>query len=155
MSPAESDLTLLLHQTRDENIANALQALSRNGLPHYSEAAQEQNRERLTALYDAAVESIARRTLEPTTRHARAVANERFKAGFDLHEVHTAFNVLEEALWRTITQRLEPSRYPEALGMVSTVLGAGKEALAVEYVALAGHGSFRSLDLTALFHGTA
>ena len=52
-------------------------------------------------------------------------------------------------------ERLEPAQYPEAFGLVSTALGAGKQALAIEYVALASRNrEVRSLDLTALFKGT-
>jgi hypothetical protein len=60
-----------------------------------------------------------------------------------------------EVIWRRITARMEPQQYPEALGLVSTVLGAGKQALAIEYVALVSRNrDVRSLDLTALFKGT-
>jgi hypothetical protein len=37
---------------------------------------------------------------------------------------------------------------------MSTVLGAGKDALARTYVSLAGHRHVTSLDLSALFRGT-
>ena len=50
---------------------------------------------------------------------------------------------------------MEPSQYPEAFGLVSTVLGAGKQALATTYVALVSQNQdVHSLDLTALFKGT-
>ncbi len=48
----------------------------------------------------------------------------------------------------------EPTHYAETLGHVSTILGAGKDALARRYVSLATDTRAPSLDLRALFTGT-
>jgi len=42
----------------------------------------------------------------------------------------------------------------ESLGLLTTVLGVGKDALARTYVSLASHEHVPSLDLRALFEGT-
>jgi hypothetical protein len=149
------DLLLILEQTRTESVDHALAGLSRATLPHYSASGGEQNRQRLAALYDLVVECVRNRSLIPMTEYARGLARARHKDGFDLQEVHTAFNVLEEVIWRSITVHLKPAQYPEAFGLASTVLGAGKQALAIEYVALAAaHQEMHSLDLSAMFKGT-
>lgn len=149
------DLPKLLQETRTESIDRALAGLSRATLPHYSASDAEQNRNRLAKLYDLALEGVKTHSLIPMTEYARSLARERHKDGFDLQEVHTAFNVLEEVIWRAITVRLTPQQYPEAFGLASTVLGAGKQALAIEYVALASSNQeMHSLDLSALFKGT-
>jgi hypothetical protein len=149
------ELPRLLEETRAEAVADAIQGLSRATLPHYTASRTEQNRERLARLYDLTTACVATRTLLPMIEYAQGVARERYKDGFDLEEVHTAFNVLEEVIWRRITSRMEPLQYPEAFGLVSTVLGAGKQALAIEYVALVSQNrDVHSLDLTALFKGT-
>jgi hypothetical protein len=85
--------------------------------------------------------------------HADVVARERFEAGYDLSEVLTAFNVLEEAIWTRVLAELPPSEYAEALGLISTVLGTGKDALACRYVTLASKVKATSLDLQSLFTG--
>ena len=155
MKTHTQDLALLLRERRDQNIERAFESLNRSGLPHYSSSAGQQNLHRLSALYDVTLDCVERRTLVPMHDHARSVARERHAGGFGLQEVHTAFNVLEEVLWNAITEHLAPEEYPEAFGLVSTVLGAGKQSLAVEYVALADpRARFESLDLTALFKGT-
>ncbi len=46
-----------------------------------------------------------------------------------------------------------PDELAEALGLVGTVLGAAKDALARAYVSLAGKSKAPSLDLSALFEG--
>jgi hypothetical protein len=68
--------------------------------------------------------------------------------------VQTAFNVLEEAMWRKIVAVTPPEHLAEAIGLLTTVLGAGKDALARTYVALATNQHVASLDLGALFQGT-
>ena len=146
---------LLLHN-RTPAIDEALQGLSRAALPHYSADQRAANRLRLEKLYDLCVQCIAERSLIPICIHARQVARERHREGFHFSEVHTAFNVLEEVIWRLITSNLQPPQLVAALGQASTVLGAGKQALAIEYVQLAGHPDpATSLDLSALFKGTA
>lgn len=149
------ELASLLEEWRSEAIADATEGLSRATLPHYTASRAEQNRERLAKLYDLTAACVATRTLLPMIEYAQGVARERYKDGFGLEEVHTAFNVLEEVIWRKITGRMEPSLYPEAFGLVSTVLGAGKQELAIEYVALVSRSrDVHSLDLSALFKGT-
>jgi hypothetical protein len=151
-----NQLTQLLAAERESLLAAALEALAHRGLPHYPAAATEENRARLGRLYDVVVASLGDRTLTPIRDHAQAVARARVRDGLGLREVHTAFNVLEEVLWRAVTGALAPADCAPALGLVSTVLGAGKEALALEYVALADPRQRQDvLDPAALFRGTA
>jgi len=146
------DLTQLLAESRTTIISEALQGLTRATLPHYEASDAEQNSERLSKLFDLTLRGVDTRTLIPIVEYARGVARQRYDDGFGLQEVHAAFNVLEEVIWRTIAARLQPLQYPEAFGLVSTVLGAGKQALALEWVSLAGHHhAAKSLDLSAMF----
>lgn len=149
------DLHELLLENRARAVDEALVGLSRSALPHYSVERSAQNRVRLERLYDLCLQCIADRSLTPICDYARQVAGERHREGIDLREVHTAFNVLEESIWRLITANMQPPEVVRALGQASTVLGAGKQALAIEYVNLAGHHDpGQSLDLTELFKGT-
>jgi hypothetical protein len=146
------ELAQLLKQFRTAIVADALSGLSRATLPHYTSSDAASNETRLAKLFDLTQECVDTRTLIPIVSYARTVARERYDDGFGLQEVHTAFNVLEEVIWRTITAELQPPQYPEAFGLASTVLGAGKQALALEWVSLAGHNkAAQTLDLSALF----
>ena len=145
----------LLLRNRAQAIDEAMQGLTRAALPHYSADQTAANRRRLERLYDLCLRCIAERSLIPICEYARQVAGERHREGFHFQEVHTAFNVLEEVIWRLITANLQPPQLVTALGQASTVLGAGKQALAIEFVRLAGHPDpAESLDLSALFKGT-
>ena len=100
------------------------------------------------------LDALRSRNLGPIVASAEQVARERFEAGYDLSEVQTAFNALEEATWSRIFAGLQPTQFAEALGLVGTILGAAKDALARTYVSLATNTHAPSLDLQALFAGT-
>jgi hypothetical protein len=148
------ELAQLLHDSSDEILAAANLAVERTQLKNYLRDGKEHTHQRLKALFVLATRAVKERNLGPMIAHAETIARERFNAGFDLAEVQTAFNVLEEAMWTRIVQTMPPSEYGEALGLVSTVLGAGKDALARTYVTLASKSHAGSLNLHSLFAGT-
>ncbi len=105
-------------------------------------------------LYSTLIESVKTKSLIPMMNHAETIATERFASGYDLYEVQTAINELEEAIWKRIFKEIKPDELAEALGIVSTVLGAGKDTLARTYVSLATKSKVSSLNLQALFKGS-
>lgn len=149
------NLLQLLQERETLIIDEATEALSRSQLKHYNSAGASWNRQRLKALYDLARTSIRERNLIPLMDYMDQIARERFAAGFDIHEIQTAVNVLEESIWRQISQLVPPDELAEAFGLVSTVLGAAKDTLARTYVSLASQNKAPSLDLNALFQGTS
>ncbi len=148
------DLSKLLHEHLNEILSEAENSLSRAHLTHYDKAGEDHNRQKLRALYVLAVRAIAEKNLGPMLSHAETIARERYESGFDLSEVQTAFNVLEESAWKFIMKNLPPAEFGEAIGLVSTVLGAGKDMLGRTYVTLASKSKSPSLDLRSLFAGT-
>jgi hypothetical protein len=143
----------MLERAREPVLADARRALESARLQHYGASSPEENAQRLRALYEVLEASVASRAVLPMVRHAERIARERHQSGFDLAEVQTAFNVLEEALWRQITAQLPPADYPEAYGLTSTILGAGKQSVALQYVALARATGAPAVDVEALFSG--
>lgn len=142
-------------QNRVEDIlAEAYQAMARARLKSYETAGPEQTKQRLQTLYDLVIQCVRERNLTPMRMHAKAIANERYESGFDLWEVQTAFNVLEEAIWLRIMKELPPAQFAEAVGLVSTLLGAGKDTLARTYIGLASKAHAPSLNVQSLFAGT-
>lgn len=135
-------------------VERAQAALTSSHAHHYDSADSNEVRERLETLFELLLQALAARDLGPVLRHARQVARERFTAGYDLSEVQIAFNALEEATWERVFSGLPADRLAEALGLVGTVFGAAKDALAREYVALATRAQAPSLDLQHLFMGT-
>ncbi len=151
----DMDLIGALGEARDDVLTEASGALRRAHLAHYEASGSETSHERLAELFALVIESLKERNLGPMTRYVEHVARERFNAGFDIGEVQTAFNVLEEAIWRVVIPRVPPGDLVESAGLVGTVLGVGKDTLAREWVSIATSQRVPSLDLTALFEGAA
>jgi len=147
------DLHQYLADHTNAILAQATESMARTHLAHYEKAGPEHTHQRLKALLVLTVRAVKDRNLSPMVAHADTIARERFNAGFDLWEVQTAFNVLEEALWTALLKDLPPAELPESLGLVSTVLGTGKDTLARRYVSLAAKTRVTSLNLQSLFNG--
>ncbi len=145
------DLKELLKTQSVEILENALQSLNCAHLKSYSKSSQDENKKRLLNLLTLTQQCVAEKKLLPMKEYAAQIAKERFDSGFDLHEVHTAFNALEEELWNRVTKQIASENLGEALGLISTVLGAGKEELALSYVSLASKTRTPTLNLTELF----
>jgi hypothetical protein len=144
----------LLQDQHNEILNIAFETVKRSQLKSYEKAGNEHIHQRLKALFVLSTRAIKERNLGPMIAHAQTIADERFSAGYDLSEVQTAFNVLEEAIWMNILKHLPATEFAEALGLVSTVLGAGKDSLARRYVTLASHTKSTSLNLQSIFSGT-
>lgn len=148
------DTHSFLRESRPEILAEAVASVKRARLEHYEKGGTDQLLQRLDDLLSLTISAVAERNLAPMVAHANAVAQERFEGGFDLAEVQTTFNVLEEVIWLRILKHMPSGEQAEALGLVGTVLGAGKDALARKYVSLATQTRTPSLNLQALFSGT-
>jgi hypothetical protein len=153
---APSDpLPAFLKNRRRAILGAAGAALTRQHMPHYSGDGDEAALRRLSALFEQLLGALDARDLGPIVAYAERVAEERFWAGYDLSEVQVAFNALEEATWSCVLAELDASQFAEAIGLISTAIGAGKDALARRYVSLATETHVPSLDVRALFRGSA
>lgn len=130
----------------DEAAAGAARA------PHYAAAGGVATRERLEHLFDELLLAVDREEISSLLAYAGRIAAERFDGGYDLSEVQVAMNALEEAVWQRIFALCAPGELGEPLRLVSTALGAAKDALARAYVSFATRE--RPIDLSALFSGT-
>jgi len=137
----------------DEIVEEASTALERAHLKHYAMLDADERRARLGRLLELLTTSVRSRDLIPMVDHAKQIATERFHAGYDISEVQCAFNVLEETIWIRLVNTLPSGQMAEAAGLLSTVLGAGKDSLARTYVSLASKQHVPTLDLSALFRG--
>ena len=151
---ARVDVEELLSQRRSEVLDDAFAALQRSAVVHYELSGEEFTRERLAELFDIVVTALHERELAPVGSYAEGVAEHRFAAGFGISEVQTAFNVMEEAMWRQAVVGVAAAELAQAVGLLGTILGFGKDALARRYVSLSSQRHVPTLDLSALFAGT-
>lgn len=144
----------MLRKSRSSIVDESYTVIERSQIHHYEAAGEVLTRERLKGLFDLVVTAIGNRDLSGVSTYAVTVAEERFGQGFDISEVQAAFNALEQSMWRQVVASAAPEELAEATGLLSTVLGFGKDVLARTYVSLASQEHVRSLDLTAMFAGT-
>ena len=97
----------------------------------------EMRRRHLRNLFELVVRCVHDGDVEPIIASSHQLAVDRFAAGFDIGEVQGEFNVLEEVLWRQVADTLAGDQRIEALELLNAILGAGRDALARTYVALA------------------
>ncbi len=148
------ELIAVLDDARAEILDEAAEGLERSHLGHYQASGPEELRRRLEALFDIVVDCLRARKLDRVIKYAEQIGHDRFTSGFGIGEVQTAFNVLEESMWHHVVAGVPTGELVESLGLLSTVLGVGKDALARTYVSLASQEHVPSLDLRALFQGT-
>ncbi|MGA3353864.1 MAG: methylmalonyl-CoA decarboxylase [Acidimicrobiales bacterium] len=116
----------------DEAVAELEQRHSRY------KATSTESRRHLQDLFQLVVRCARDGDAEPIVASSHQIAADRFAAGSDIGEVQGEFNVLEEVLWRELADTLSGEQRVEALELLSAALGAGRDALARTYVALAG-----------------
>jgi len=97
----------------------------------------EMRRRHLRDLFELVVKCLRDGVVEPIIASSQQLAADRFAVGFDISEVQGEFNVLEEVLWREVAASLAGDQRIEALELLNAILGAGRDALARTYVALA------------------
>lgn len=144
-------LLSLLETYREAIITDACAAHERVQLPRYQEAGAETCEERHRKLFDLVVECVRTQSLDPVVRHGERVAWERFEAGYDFREVHTAYNLVEEAIWKQIIAHVPKEALAEALGVTGTVLNTAKASMAAEYIALTTQTRTVSPNLFRMF----
>jgi hypothetical protein len=147
------DLDDLLLEAESGVLDEAYSALHRAHVTHYELAGEAFTRQALAGLFRLVVDAIRNRDLAEMSAYSEGIAGERFNHGYDISEVQMAFNSLEDAMWRRVVSTAPPGDLAEAIGLLSTVLGFGKDAVARKYLSLACQRHVPSLDLSALFAG--
>jgi len=143
----------ILVNNQTDIINEAFTSLQRSHLKHYDTSRADENWQRLAKLFDLTLNGVKTESIVDMVIYSEKIAKERYESGFDLHEVHSAYNALEETIWKAIIKEIDSADLAESLGLISTVLGTGKEALALAYVSLASKQKVKSLNLTQLFKG--
>ena len=130
------ELTEVFQSWEEDLVDEAVTELRHARLQHYIADGDSVTRLRVGTFISRAFECFAIRRADPIIEHAEQIARERFAAGYDLFEVQTAINVIEEALWKRILSSVEPDELAHALGMVNAIFGMSKDVLARTYVSL-------------------
>ena len=147
------ELSDLFRSWEDDLVNEAVTELRHARLKSYIADGEEITRERVTKFIEKAMECFSLRRAEPMIEHAERISRERHAAGYDLSEVQTAINVIEEALWKRILSSVEPDELAHALGMVNAIFGMSKDVLARTYVSLATNRETPRKELDEILDG--
>ncbi len=131
------EMSALLADAQGRVVNEAVAALERRDQTHRRAASAADRRRYVGDLFGLVAACVRAGGTEPIIASSRQVAADRFAAGFDIAEIQGEFSVLEEVLWRHVGNALAADQRIEAHRLVSTILGAGRDAVARTYVVLA------------------
>jgi hypothetical protein len=128
-------MTLLemLYNKPDLILLDAMDSLGKAHLSHYDNLKPELARFRLSKLFEALVKSIETSSNVEITNFIGKISGERYELGFELYEVQTVINILEESLWKKIMIFVDEDKQISAMKQVSEILTTAKERLVIEY----------------------
>lgn len=128
-------MTLLemLYNKPDLILLDALDSLSKIHLIHYDNLKPQLIRFRLSKLLEALVKCVESSSMDEMTNFISKISDERYELGFELYEVQTVINILEESLWKKIQIFIDEDKQISAMKQVSDILSQAKERLVNEY----------------------
>jgi hypothetical protein len=126
----------LLYNKPDLILLDSTDSLVRAQLQHYTQLNPEKIRLRFLKLFNALVKSVEINSCEDMVKFMEKVSDERFESGYEISEVQTAINILEETVWRKISLFVDEDKQVAAMKQVTCLLGKAKEELASEYALL-------------------
>ena len=147
------NLIQLLKEKNNEVIVEATEAINRSHSSNNGSEKLEKTQQILKKLYGLTLQSVEEKNVAPMIEYVEKIPRERVSHGYDISELQFAFNILEEAIWNRILRELSPIAFAKALGMISTVLGIGKDTMARSYVSLASKKMTPYIDYKILFEG--
>jgi methylmalonyl-CoA decarboxylase len=133
------DASAVLANAEDRVIDEAVAALTRCDEARRSPLPDGRRRE-VRQLFRLVLRCVRAGRAKPIIRPSEQIAAHSYAAGIALAEVQGSFTVLAEVLWRQLAGALAGEQLVQALGLLTAITGAGKDATARTYVALAGRG---------------
>ena len=124
----------LLKTNPDKILFDATEFLVRSDLEHYNKLNPERVRARLARLYFITRECVELNSNDSIKKYMEDIGKERFESGYELYEVQTAINILEECLWKNIIERVNKNEHLSSLLRSHEIMCAAKGALAKSYM---------------------
>lgn len=126
----------LLATNLDKILFDSTEFLVRTNLEHYHTLSPERVRAMLAKLYYHTRECVETNDMHPIAAYLEEIAPKRFALGYELFEVQTAINILEESLWKNIVDKVDAKERMNALLTSQQILCTAKSTLAKSYVEL-------------------
>jgi methylmalonyl-CoA decarboxylase len=130
------DVSVVLADAEDRVVDEAVAALVEGDQPDQHRHSTEERRRHVRQLFGLVLRCVREGSAESIITPSGRIAAHCFAAGTDLAEVQGEFNALAEALWRRADSSLEDEQRVQAIRLVNSIIGAGKDTLARTYVTL-------------------
>jgi len=130
------DESAVLADVEDRVIDEAVATLAQRDQGRQSPLPDGRRRE-VRQLFRLVLRCVRAGRTKPIIKPSEQIAAHCYAAGIDLAEVQGSFTVLAEVLWRQLAGALAGDQLVQALGLLAAITGAGKDAMARTYVALA------------------
>ena len=131
------DASVVLASAEDRVIDEAVTVLAQRDQALHHPAGPDGRRREVRQLFRLVLRCVRAGRAGPIGKPCEQIAAHCYAAGIDLSEEQEAFNVLAEVLWPHLAGALAGEQLVEALGLLNAIVGAGKDAMARTYVALA------------------
>lgn len=143
------DASVVLASAEDRVIDDAVAALAQRGQARHQSAGPDGRRRDVRQLFRLVLRCMRTGRAGPIVKPCEQIAAHCYAAGIDLSQGQGAFNVLAEVLWPHLAEALAGDQLVEALGLLNAIVGAGKDAMARTYVALATRDRDRQVEQSA------
>jgi len=130
------EVSAVLAGAEDRVIDDAVAALAQAGRPSQSPLPDGHRRE-VRQLFRLVLRCVHEGRATLIIKPSEQIAAHCYAAGIDLAEVQGSFTVLAEVIWRQLAGALAGEQLIQALGLLTAITAAGKDAMARTYVALA------------------
>jgi methylmalonyl-CoA decarboxylase len=130
------DASAVLASAEDRVIDEAVDCLAHSDQARQSPIPDGRRRE-VRQLFRLVLRCVRAGRAKPIIRPSEQIAAHCYAAGIDLAEVQRSLTVLAEVLWHQLAEALADEQLVQALGLLTAITGAGKDAMARTYVALA------------------
>jgi methylmalonyl-CoA decarboxylase len=131
-----AEISAILAQAADRVVNDAIAALDERDQTQRRVPSPAERRHDVERLYDLVGQCLREGRPDPIVTPSQQIAADRFVAGIDLLDVQAAFVAMEDVLWRHLSAELTSARQLQAVRLLNTILGTGRDALARTYVAL-------------------
>ena len=123
----------LCYYKRDVILEDSVKKLEKAQLEHYKLLTTEQIKRKMLNLFHMLVKSIEVNSSEEMMEYMDKVSDKRHEAGYELQEVQSAINMLEEIMWEKVSKFVDDDLQISAIKQVTRLLSKAKIELADEY----------------------
>lgn len=124
----------LFEQYQDIILLEVTENMERVNLKHYEEDSENKLRQKMARTYYVFKEAISKETFDPLKKYLERVGEERYASGYELYELQTALNILEECIWKQVDEKVPKKDQLDAFISITKYMSNAKLTLAKVYV---------------------